>query len=68
MELPDHVFSCTLDVGVQEEILAETSALWVSLVNASALSSSSAVLWFLGLCSLDVGLYSVVYKEFVIKD
>ncbi|KAG9297444.1 hypothetical protein G9A89_020845 [Geosiphon pyriformis] len=67
MKLLNHVFLCALDVGVWEEILAEASALWISLVEVNFLSSS-AVLWFLGLCSSDIGLYSVVCKRFVMKD
>ncbi|KAG9290751.1 hypothetical protein G9A89_011714 [Geosiphon pyriformis] len=67
VELPDHAFSCALNVGVQEKILVEAFALWISLVEASFLSFS-AVLQFLSLCSSDIGLYLVVYKEFVMKN
>ncbi|KAG9287393.1 hypothetical protein G9A89_023765 [Geosiphon pyriformis] len=56
-----------IELSDHEEILAEASASWVSLVRAST-SFSSAVLWFFGLCSLDIGLYLIVYKKFVIKD
>ncbi|KAG9288231.1 hypothetical protein G9A89_021262 [Geosiphon pyriformis] len=61
VELPDHVFLCALD------ILAKASASWVSLVRACT-SSSSTVLQFLDLCSLNIGLYSVVCKGFVMED
>ncbi|KAG9297310.1 hypothetical protein G9A89_001999 [Geosiphon pyriformis] len=67
VKLPNHAFSCALDVGIQEKILAEASASWISLVEVSSLSFS-AVLQFLSLCSSDIGLYLVVCKEFIIKD
>ncbi|KAG9291939.1 hypothetical protein G9A89_004877 [Geosiphon pyriformis] len=56
VELPNHVFFCAMDAGVQEEIFAEAAVSWVSLVSFCVLFSS-AVLQFLGCCSLDVGLY-----------
>ncbi|KAG9302165.1 hypothetical protein G9A89_020599 [Geosiphon pyriformis] len=67
VELPDHVFSCAIDAGVQEEILAKATTSWVFLVS-SCVSFSSAVLQFLGHCSLDVGLYLVLCKGFVMSN
>ncbi|KAG9284213.1 hypothetical protein G9A89_020224 [Geosiphon pyriformis] len=67
VELPDYVFSCTMDAGVQNEILAKATAFWVSLVG-SHVSFSSAVLQFFSHCFLDVNLYSVLCKKFVMCD
>ncbi|KAG9288536.1 hypothetical protein G9A89_006032, partial [Geosiphon pyriformis] len=67
MELSDHVFSCILDVNIQKEILAEASALWVSLLDPCFLTPS-ATLMFLDSCSSDVGLYLVLCKGFVMLD
>ncbi|KAG9306521.1 hypothetical protein G9A89_004718 [Geosiphon pyriformis] len=67
MELPNHVFSCSIDAGVRNEILTETAVSWVSLVDSCVLSSS-AVLQFLSYCFLDVGLYSILCKGFVMGD
>ncbi|KAG9300883.1 hypothetical protein G9A89_015339 [Geosiphon pyriformis] len=67
MELPDHIFTCLWDVYIQEDILLEVSACWISLAGACNPSFSS-VLKTLDLCYLDVNLYSVMCKKFVLKD
>ncbi|KAG9305774.1 hypothetical protein G9A89_001062 [Geosiphon pyriformis] len=67
MELPDHVFTCSQDVYVQENILSEIFARWISVTGACN-SSFSSVLRTLDLCWLDVGLYSVLCRGFVLKD
>ncbi|KAG9301790.1 hypothetical protein G9A89_003337 [Geosiphon pyriformis] len=59
VELSDHVFSY--------KILAKAAASWVFLVGPHGLFFST-VLQFLGHCSSDVGLYSVLYKGFVMGD
>ncbi|KAG9297782.1 hypothetical protein G9A89_011297 [Geosiphon pyriformis] len=66
VELPNHVFSCILDASIWEEILAEASALWVSLLGPCFLTP--ATLMFLDNCSSDIGLYSVLCKDFVMSD
>ncbi|KAG9305748.1 hypothetical protein G9A89_005146 [Geosiphon pyriformis] len=49
------------------EILFETFVFWTSLVGVYC-SSSFAVSCVLDLCQLNVGLYSVICKGFVLKD
>ncbi|KAG9288917.1 hypothetical protein G9A89_019539 [Geosiphon pyriformis] len=49
VELLNYVFSCAMDAGVQDEILAKAAASWVFLMSSHVLSSS-AVLQFLGCC------------------
>ncbi|KAG9302777.1 hypothetical protein G9A89_009554 [Geosiphon pyriformis] len=49
------------------EVLAEAFAFWFFLLGING-PSSSADLQALGWCSLDVGLYLVLCKEFVFKD
>ncbi|KAG9297175.1 hypothetical protein G9A89_019456 [Geosiphon pyriformis] len=58
VELSDHVFTCFRNVYVWEDILSEISAHWISMAGACNSSSSSS----------DVGLYSVMYRGFVLKD
>ncbi|KAG9306308.1 hypothetical protein G9A89_018191 [Geosiphon pyriformis] len=67
VELPNHVFSCVMNAGVQDEILAKATVFWVSLVSSYVLFSS-AVLQFFSHCFLDVGLYLALCKRFVISD
>ncbi|KAG9295425.1 hypothetical protein G9A89_013454 [Geosiphon pyriformis] len=52
---------------VRKEVLVVVSSDWLSVVSLRG-SSSSAVLQFLGWCSLDVNLYSVLCKEFVLRE
>ncbi|KAG9284932.1 hypothetical protein G9A89_006310 [Geosiphon pyriformis] len=67
VEFSDHVFICAQDIAVCNEILAEASACWVSVAGVCILSSS-VILQALSVCSLDVGLYSVVCKDFVLSE
>ncbi|KAG9299133.1 hypothetical protein G9A89_020446 [Geosiphon pyriformis] len=67
VELPDHVFTCSQDVYIWGDILSEASACWISLAGACDPSSSS-VLRTLNLYYSNVSLYSVMYREFVLKD
>ncbi|KAG9302605.1 hypothetical protein G9A89_007309 [Geosiphon pyriformis] len=66
-KLPDHVFTYACDIFVRNEILLEASTCWISLVGVCDLNSST-VLRTLVHCLSDVGLYSVVYKRFVLKE
>ncbi|KAG9293009.1 hypothetical protein G9A89_016371 [Geosiphon pyriformis] len=65
VEFSDHVFTCVHESGIRGEILAEASARWSALAGGS---SASAVLWVLFQCSIDVGLYTLVCKEFVLEE
>ncbi|KAG9286287.1 hypothetical protein G9A89_014273 [Geosiphon pyriformis] len=64
VEFSDHAFTCAYKSGIRGEILAETSARWSALAGSS---SASAVLQVLSQCSFDVGLYTLVCKEFVLE-
>ncbi|KAG9301395.1 hypothetical protein G9A89_018067 [Geosiphon pyriformis] len=57
---------CGKDVVVHNEILVEAFVYWVLVVDLCD-SSSSAVLRTLSACSLDVGLYSIVCKGFMLN-
>ncbi|KAG9296387.1 hypothetical protein G9A89_014979, partial [Geosiphon pyriformis] len=63
VEFSDHAFTCFWNVVICDEVLVKTSACWVLVADVCD-SSSSAVLWILSACSLDVGLYSIVCKGF----
>ncbi|KAG9288633.1 hypothetical protein G9A89_006734 [Geosiphon pyriformis] len=65
MEFSDHIFTCVHESGIRGEILAEASAHWSALAGGS---SASAVLWVLSQCSIDVGLYTLVCKGFVLEE
>ncbi|KAG9285577.1 hypothetical protein G9A89_004019 [Geosiphon pyriformis] len=65
MEFSDHVFTCVHESGIRGEILAEASARWSALAGGS---SASAVLRVLSQCSIDVGLYTLVCKGFVLEE
>ncbi|KAG9287392.1 hypothetical protein G9A89_023764 [Geosiphon pyriformis] len=65
VEFSDHVFTCVHESGIRGEILAEASARWSALAGGS---SASAVLWVLSQCSIDVGLYTLVCKGFVLEE
>ncbi|KAG9304265.1 hypothetical protein G9A89_019827 [Geosiphon pyriformis] len=67
MELLDHVFTCSYNVEVCKEVLVTAYSDWLSVVSPHGLSFF-AVLQSLGWCSLDVGLYSVLCKEFVLRE
>ncbi|KAG9287980.1 hypothetical protein G9A89_017575 [Geosiphon pyriformis] len=67
MELSDHVFICVDDTSVCNNILVEASVHWFTLVGICLLLSS-AILQVLLQCFSDVGLYTVVCKEFVLRD
>ncbi|KAG9296868.1 hypothetical protein G9A89_006823 [Geosiphon pyriformis] len=65
VEFFDHVFTCVHESGIRGKILAEASARWSAL---SGGSSAFAVLWVLSQCSIDVGLYTLVCKGFVLEE
>ncbi|KAG9285890.1 hypothetical protein G9A89_013315 [Geosiphon pyriformis] len=67
VELPDHVFTYSQNVYIREDILSEAFARWISLAGACN-PSSSFVLRTFDLCYSDVSLYSVICKEFVLKN
>ncbi|KAG9294668.1 hypothetical protein G9A89_008147 [Geosiphon pyriformis] len=67
VEFSDHAFTCSQDVVIHDEILVEASVCWV-LVADLCDSLSSAVLQMLSACSLDVSLYSIVCKGFVLNE
>ncbi|KAG9297312.1 hypothetical protein G9A89_002001 [Geosiphon pyriformis] len=67
VELSDYVFMCSCDMEIQRKILAVVSANWVFFAESCSLSSS-AVLQSLDQCFLDIGLYSVLCKGFVLRD
>ncbi|KAG9292117.1 hypothetical protein G9A89_005261 [Geosiphon pyriformis] len=67
VELPDHVFTCILDAGIWEEVLAEAFTSWTSLLDVNGLSFS-AVLQTLSWYFLNISLYSVLCKGFVLKN
>ncbi|KAG9286858.1 hypothetical protein G9A89_012408 [Geosiphon pyriformis] len=67
VEFSDHSFTCTYESGVCEEILVETSAHWSVLAGVSR-SSASAVLQVLFRCSINVGLYALICKGFVLNE
>ncbi|KAG9305627.1 hypothetical protein G9A89_001688 [Geosiphon pyriformis] len=67
VEFSDHAFTCSRDVVIHDEVLVKTSAHWVLVVGLCD-SLFSAVLWTLSACSLDVSLYSIVYKSFVLDE
>ncbi|KAG9307735.1 hypothetical protein G9A89_023300 [Geosiphon pyriformis] len=67
VEFSDHVFTCSYDMKIRRNILAATSADWVSFTGSYSLSSS-AVLRSLDQCCLDIDLYSVLCKGFVLRD
>ncbi|KAG9284838.1 hypothetical protein G9A89_003761 [Geosiphon pyriformis] len=67
MELSDHVFMCFHDVEIWREVLATASANWMSFAGSCSLLFS-AVLQSLDRCFLDIGLYSILCKRFVLRD
>ncbi|KAG9288059.1 hypothetical protein G9A89_017654 [Geosiphon pyriformis] len=67
VELPDHVFTCFHDVEVRKKVLVTACSDWLSVVGSHGLLFS-AVLQSLGQCSLDIGLYLVLCKEFVLRE
>ncbi|KAG9303458.1 hypothetical protein G9A89_013785 [Geosiphon pyriformis] len=67
VELPNHVFTCSRDVYVWEDILSEVFACWISMAGACN-SSFSSVLRTFDLCQSDIGLYLVLCRGFALKD
>ncbi|KAG9298322.1 hypothetical protein G9A89_002810 [Geosiphon pyriformis] len=67
VEFSNHSFTCTYESGIRDEILAETSAHWSVLADASSFSAST-MLWVLFQCSVDVGLYTLICKGFVLNE
>ncbi|KAG9287384.1 hypothetical protein G9A89_023756 [Geosiphon pyriformis] len=65
VEFSDHIFTCVHESGIRGKILVEASARWSALASGS---SASAVLWVLSQCSIDVGLYTLVCKGFVLEE
>ncbi|KAG9292501.1 hypothetical protein G9A89_001574 [Geosiphon pyriformis] len=63
----DYVFACFGDSGLRGNILVEAAEKWMSM---SGLLSSfpSAILLLLSSCSLNVDLYTLVCKSFVIRN
>ncbi|KAG9303579.1 hypothetical protein G9A89_018475 [Geosiphon pyriformis] len=67
VKFPDHAFTCVHEFGIHDEILAEASAHWSVLAGVFNVSSS-VVLWVLSQCSVNIGLYTLVCKGFVLND
>ncbi|KAG9293615.1 hypothetical protein G9A89_005618 [Geosiphon pyriformis] len=67
VEFSDYAFTCAHNVGVCSEVLAKASAHW-SLLSNSSILFAFAVLQVLSQCFLDIELYAVVYKRFVLKE
>ncbi|KAG9284935.1 hypothetical protein G9A89_006313 [Geosiphon pyriformis] len=67
VKFSDHAFTCSRDVVIHDKILVKASAYWVLVASFCDLLSS-AVLQTLSACSLDVGLYSIVCKGFVLNE
>ncbi|KAG9295380.1 hypothetical protein G9A89_013409 [Geosiphon pyriformis] len=67
VEFSDYIFTCVGNIGICNNILAKAFARWSALVGAH-LSSSSAILQVLLQCFSDLGLYTVVYKRFVLGE
>ncbi|KAG9290892.1 hypothetical protein G9A89_011042 [Geosiphon pyriformis] len=67
VELPDHVFTCSYNVEVYKKVLIAACSDWLSIVGSHGLLSS-AVLQSFGQCFLDISLYSVLCKEFVLRE
>ncbi|KAG9294264.1 hypothetical protein G9A89_021623 [Geosiphon pyriformis] len=67
VEFSDHAFMCFRNVVICDEVLVKAFAYWI-LVAGLCNSSSLAVLQTLSACSLDVGLYSIVYKSFMLDE
>ncbi|KAG9299727.1 hypothetical protein G9A89_013087 [Geosiphon pyriformis] len=65
MEFFDHAFTCVHESGVCGEILAETSVHWSALADSFL---TSAILQVLSQCSIDVGLYILICKGFVLGE
>ncbi|KAG9291291.1 hypothetical protein G9A89_021793 [Geosiphon pyriformis] len=67
VEFSDHAFTCVHESGIHNKILAETSACWSAVAGVFD-CFLSAVLWVLSQCSIDVGLYALVCKGFVLDE
>ncbi|KAG9291920.1 hypothetical protein G9A89_004858 [Geosiphon pyriformis] len=67
VEFPDHAFTCVRKSGICDEILAEASAHWSALAGVFNIFSS-AMLQVLSQCSVNVELYTLVCKEFVLNN
>ncbi|KAG9299545.1 hypothetical protein G9A89_020716 [Geosiphon pyriformis] len=65
VEFSDHAFTCVHEAGICGEILVETSAYWSALTSSSSIST---VLQVLSQYSIDVRLYSLVCKGFVLRE
>ncbi|KAG9300595.1 hypothetical protein G9A89_005195 [Geosiphon pyriformis] len=65
VKFSDHSFTCAHESGIRKEILAETSIHWSVLAGVSGFSAS-IVLRVLSQCSIDIGLYALICKKFVL--
>ncbi|KAG9300611.1 hypothetical protein G9A89_005211 [Geosiphon pyriformis] len=65
VEFSDHAFTCVYESGVRGKILAKASARWSALAGGSP---ASAMLRVLSQCSIDVELYTLVCKGFVLGE
>ncbi|KAG9307780.1 hypothetical protein G9A89_023345 [Geosiphon pyriformis] len=63
----NYSFTCAHKSGVCNEILAEAFAYWSVLAGVSG-SSASTILWVLFQCFIDIGLYTLICKEFVLNE
>ncbi|KAG9300163.1 hypothetical protein G9A89_010573 [Geosiphon pyriformis] len=63
----DHAFTYVYKSDIHNEILAEASACWSALAGVFD-CFSSVVLWVLSQCSIDVRLYALVCKRFVLDE
>ncbi|KAG9299181.1 hypothetical protein G9A89_013829 [Geosiphon pyriformis] len=67
VEFSDHVFACFGNSGLHGNILVEAAEKWMLMFGLTSLFLSAILLSLLS-CSLDVDLYTAVYKGFVMKD
>ncbi|KAG9300870.1 hypothetical protein G9A89_015326 [Geosiphon pyriformis] len=67
IELSDHVFTCFGDFGFHENILVKAASKWTLLFSILCLSAS-AILQSLSMYFSDVGLYTAICKNFVLRD
>ncbi|KAG9295234.1 hypothetical protein G9A89_000057 [Geosiphon pyriformis] len=65
VEFSDHVFTCVHESGIRGEILVKASVCWSALAGGFP---ASAVLRVLSQCSINVGLYTLVCKGFVLEE
>ncbi|KAG9285010.1 hypothetical protein G9A89_009820 [Geosiphon pyriformis] len=67
IEFSNHVFTCSGNSGLHGDILVEATEKWMSMSSLSSLFLFAILLSFSS-CSLNMSLYTAVYKDFVMRD